>query len=114
MSAIVESVARKLYERNPRYDQETDVDGRPTTAPYRIGWDDLIEYDDGHREDILEDARVCIEATLIGLREPSEALLETGWLHLPTPYEQSGEDDGALRLCWRAMIDQALAEVRQS
>ena len=61
----LEAAAKALYERNPRYDQEVDADGRPTTAPYRIGWDELAEFDDGHREDIIEDARAA--AIALGL-----------------------------------------------
>ena len=59
---VIEAVAKALYERTPVYDQEVDLDGRPTTPPYRIRWDQLQESNPGHYEDVLEDARVAIAA----------------------------------------------------
>lgn len=51
-----EAIARIIYEANPMGDQETDLDGRPAGPGYTITWDDLLEYDAGIREGVMETA----------------------------------------------------------
>lgn len=72
-----EKIARIIYEVNPMMDQAVDLDGRPTSAPFVIKWESMLECEDGLIDAIYEGA----DLILASLTTPERAIAaeSDGW-----------------------------------
>lgn len=59
--ALVETVAKAIYETCPQSDQDVDCDGRPTSAAFTYSWQDV-------KDSLPATYEAAYEAALAGLR----------------------------------------------
>ena len=95
MEALVEKVGRAIYVRNMGYHPRASRDFATMKA--------------ARKQSYLLDARAAITATLEGLMEPTEGMVEAGTRRLLEPGALSYETAPG---CFRAMLSAALQEMK--
>lgn len=83
----IEAVAKAIYDCNPIWDQETDIDGRPSGNAYTVDFEQLAEYDQDIFDSLILQAQEAIK--VLRGRDPMRIVAvpegaEQTWRMLPT------------------------------